>query len=69
MKITPLLMPVSILAGACVLTLSAAKTTVAKEPTAPIPFIFDTDIGNDCDDVLALGVVTPLFRCPSCHRE
>ncbi len=67
MKITPLLMPVSILAGACVLTLSAATTTVAKEPTAPIPFIFDTDIGNDCDDVLALGVIHALQSRGECE--
>lgn len=27
---------------------------------APIPLIFDTDIGNDCDDVLAMGVIHSL---------
>ena len=27
---------------------------------APVPLIFDTDIGNDCDDVLALGVIHAL---------
>ncbi len=31
--------------------------TLAKEP---IPFIFDTDIGNDVDDVLAMGVIHSL---------
>ncbi len=27
---------------------------------APVPLIFDTDIGNDCDDVLAMGVIHAL---------
>jgi purine nucleosidase len=26
----------------------------------PVPLIFDTDIGNDCDDVLAMGVIHSL---------
>lgn len=29
-------------------------------PSAPVPLIFDTDIGNDCDDVLALGMIHSL---------
>ncbi len=28
--------------------------------TSPVPLIFDTDIGNDCDDVLAMGVIHSL---------
>lgn len=32
-------------------------TLTAKEP---VPFIFDTDIGNDVDDVLALGMIHSL---------
>ncbi|MEY2724532.1 MAG: hypothetical protein RLZZ458_399 [Planctomycetota bacterium] len=28
--------------------------------SAPTPLIFDTDIGNDCDDVLALGMIHAL---------
>lgn len=29
----------------------------SEEPSRPVPLIFDTDIGNDCDDVLALGMI------------
>jgi hypothetical protein len=36
-----------------------AQTTAATAPM-PIPLIFDTDIGNDCDDVLALGMIHSL---------
>ncbi len=33
----------------------------AQQPAkAPVPLIFDTDIGNDCDDVLAMGVIHSL---------
>ncbi|MFO0999604.1 MAG: nucleoside hydrolase [Planctomycetaceae bacterium] len=31
-----------------------------ENPAAPVPLIFDTDIGNDCDDVLAMGVIHSL---------
>jgi purine nucleosidase len=37
------------------LGLSAGKSAAADG--RPIPLIFDTDIGNDVDDVLALGVI------------
>ena len=33
----------------------------------PIPLIFDTDIGNDCDDVLALGVIHALQTRGECE--
>ncbi len=37
------------------------------EPTAgPVPLIFDTDIGNDCDDVLALGMIHALQSRGEC---
>jgi len=32
----------------------------------PIPLIFDTDIGNDCDDVLTLGVIHALQSRGEC---
>lgn len=67
MKILPLLIPVSIFVGACVLTLSATTMGVASEPNSPTPFIFDTDIGNDCDDVLALGVIHALQSRGECE--
>lgn len=31
-----------------------------EQPLKPVPLIFDTDIGNDVDDVLALGVIHSL---------
>lgn len=39
----------------------------ADEPTQPIPLIFDTDIGNDCDDVLAMGVIHSLQSRGECR--
>lgn len=67
MKTIPLLIPVSTFVGVCVLTFYPATSTIAKEPTDPIPFIFDTDIGNDCDDVLALGVIHALQSRGECE--
>jgi len=32
----------------------------------PIPIIFDTDIGNDVDDVLALGMIHALQSRGAC---
>jgi inosine-uridine nucleoside N-ribohydrolase len=38
------------------------------EPAArPVPLIFDTDIGNDCDDVLALGMIHALQARGECN--
>jgi inosine-uridine nucleoside N-ribohydrolase len=37
-----------------------APPTSAQVPAAKVPLIFDTDIGNDCDDVLAMGVIHSL---------
>ncbi len=46
---------------AAVASLAAPREVVAQEsPMVPIPLIFDTDIGNDCDDVLAMGVIHAL---------
>jgi hypothetical protein len=33
---------------------------VAQAPDRPVPVIFDTDIGNDCDDVLAMSMLHSL---------
>lgn len=39
----------------------------ADEPvTRPVPLIFDTDIGNDCDDVLALAMIHSLQSRGEC---
>lgn len=44
-------------------TLSLSQSASAQEPT---PIIFDTDIGNDCDDVLALGMLHALESRGEC---
>ena len=35
-------------------------SVVTRAQSTAIPLIFDTDIGNDCDDVLAMGVIHAL---------
>ncbi len=47
-----------------VLSLSGNTDMHAAEPT--VPFIFDTDIGNDVDDVLALGMIHALESRGEC---
>jgi inosine-uridine nucleoside N-ribohydrolase len=44
-----------------------ANVTRADDPLAPIPLIFDTDIGNDVDDVLALGMIHALQSRGECE--
>jgi enterochelin esterase-like enzyme/inosine-uridine nucleoside N-ribohydrolase len=39
----------------------------ADEPPAPVDLIFDTDIGNDVDDVLALGMIHALQSRGECR--
>jgi inosine-uridine nucleoside N-ribohydrolase len=43
------------------------SSLAAVEPPQPIPLIFDTDIGNDVDDVLALGVIHALQSRGECR--
>ena len=38
----------------------------SAERPSPVPLIFDTDIGNDCDDVLALGMIHALESRGEC---
>ncbi len=40
---------------------------LANEPADRIPLIFDTDIGNDVDDVLALGMIHSLQSRGECE--
>ena len=46
----------------------SATTPSATNPssTNPVPIIFDTDMGNDCDDALALGVIHALESRGEC---
>ncbi len=49
------------------LILSLLTNTQAAEPTKPVDLIFDTDIGNDVDDVLALGMIHALETRGECR--
>ncbi len=40
---------------------------VNADELRPVPLIFDTDIGNDCDDVLAMGVIHALQTRGECE--
>ncbi|MGB7325041.1 MAG: nucleoside hydrolase [Rubripirellula sp.] len=53
----------TLIAG-CIL---AATTVAAEGELRPVPLIFDTDIGNDCDDVLAMGVIHSLQTRGECE--
>lgn len=45
----------------CVSLLTVScQSVMGQTPTAAVPLILDTDIGNDCDDVLAMGVIHAL---------
>ena len=44
-----------------------ATSLAGQEPNSPVPLIFDTDIGNDCDDVLALGMIHSLQSRGECE--
>jgi len=50
----------------CLLSVLICSTLNAGEPTRPVPIIFDTDIGNDVDDVLALGMIHSLEARGDC---
>ncbi len=43
-----------------------AASATSPAPASPVPLIFDTDIGNDCDDVLALGMIHALQSRGEC---
>ena len=53
------------------LSLTVASSALAQElsapPQRPVPLIFDTDIGNDVDDALALGVIHALQSRGECE--
>lgn len=44
-----------------------ARLYAQQAPERPVPLIFDTDIGNDCDDVLALGMIHALQSRGECE--
>jgi len=50
----------------CCVMLLLCSSVQADEPDRPVPLIFDTDIGNDVDDVLALGMIHALEARGDC---
>jgi hypothetical protein len=50
-----------------ILTLAAATPAADIAPPAPAKIIFDTDIGNDVDDALALGLLHALQTRGACE--
>jgi hypothetical protein len=50
----------------CLLPNTALSQTTSPAATNPVPVIFDTDMGNDCDDALALGVIHALESRGEC---
>lgn len=56
--------------GVCVLLLGLGAMVSAEEPgvsaARPVPLIYDTDIGNDVDDALAMGVIHALESRGEC---
>lgn len=52
------------LIGSCVLSVAVVT---GEDAGRRVPLIFDTDIGNDCDDVLAMGVIHALQTRGECE--
>ncbi len=46
--------------------LCPAQSASAESPPKPVPMIFDTDIGNDVDDAMALAVIHALVNRGEC---
>ncbi|MCM2369471.1 nucleoside hydrolase [Aporhodopirellula aestuarii] len=49
--------------------LTAAVAVAGDGQSHAVPLIFDTDIGNDCDDVLAMGVIHALQTRGECELQ
>jgi len=59
-------MPSSTMKRFLITLLSASALTMGQANSEPVPIIFDTDIGNDVDDVLALGMIHNLEKRGAC---
>ncbi|WP_238388960.1 nucleoside hydrolase [Roseimaritima ulvae] len=49
------------------LVATAIPSALADQNSSPVPLIFDTDLGNDCDDALAMGVIHALQSRGECE--
>lgn len=57
-----------IVSSCCLSLVSPQPLAYAQQPTPkPVQLIFDTDIGNDCDDVMAIGVIHSLQSRGECN--
>jgi inosine-uridine nucleoside N-ribohydrolase len=52
---------------AALLLFGVAASPAAESPVPPVGLIFDTDIGNDCDDAMALAVIHALQNRQQCR--
>ncbi len=55
------------LGSLCLLALLGLAMSVAAQPSKPVSVIFDTDMGNDIDDALALGMLHALESRGRCQ--
>ncbi len=51
----------------CAFALGLSLSVAAEMPPKPVNLIFDTDIGNDCDDAMALAVIHALQNRNACR--
>src|SRR5690349_1470639 len=54
-------------AAASLLPVANLRSAAAEIPAKPVDLIFDTDIGNDCDDAMALAVIHALQNRQACR--
>ena len=60
-------MGVLVLAGFCAAAGAEDLLSVRDTPTAPVKLIFDTDMGNDVDDALALAIIHNMVDRGKCE--
>ena len=60
-------MPLKLTSLFALLLLAIMASAFADKPSTKVSLIFDTDIGNDCDDVLAMGVIYALQARGECE--
>jgi inosine-uridine nucleoside N-ribohydrolase len=56
-----------VVAMACGVVMGSADRGHAASPALPVPLIFDTDMGNDVDDAMALAVIHALQSRGECR--
>ncbi len=65
---TPVSSPIRLaLQCLCLIAAATCSHVISAAQPKPVPLIFDTDIGNDVDDVLALGMIHALQSRGECE--